>query len=303
MARSVEEDQVLLHIGDIRADHNYIGRAEYYPDIDRNILFCPSGAWVLDAYVLRLSHHVVSRQKEPARKYNGDCISLSILIVALVENQLCTCAGKCSDVSGEISASLAHAAIAFKAKQGVGKLAKEYWRKAVMAYKQTGADSMTFGNSNEVFDLLGIYYPSSGVRSHVFFAAASMWVACTKLGTGVCSADDAAMYKAHALELATMKEADGGQKWFWEVPGWDNAWWDGAMLMAQMGVEGPEIFGKPAFKEYLGVFARKWTYGLAPIRYVDVSASIYKTLCSWRFQLGICFTESPYMSPQDGLKL
>ena len=50
MARSVEEEQVLLHIGDIRADHNYIGRAEYYPDIDRNILFCPSGACLLDAH-------------------------------------------------------------------------------------------------------------------------------------------------------------------------------------------------------------------------------------------------------------
>lgn len=43
MANAVEEDQVLLHIGDIRKDHNYLGRAEYYPDIDRNILFCPSG--------------------------------------------------------------------------------------------------------------------------------------------------------------------------------------------------------------------------------------------------------------------
>lgn len=129
-----------------------------------------------------------------------------------------TAAGKCSDVSGEIAASLAHAAIAFKQTKGVGTLATEYWRKAVMAYKQTGADTMTFGNSNDVFDLLRIYYPSSGVRSHVFFAAASMWMACTKLGTGVCT--DAEVYKEHALELATMKEADGGQKWFWEVPGW-----------------------------------------------------------------------------------
>lgn len=52
MARSVEEDQVLLHIGDIRKDHNYLGRAEYYPDINRNILFCPSGTppfWMLSA--------------------------------------------------------------------------------------------------------------------------------------------------------------------------------------------------------------------------------------------------------------
>lgn len=43
MARSTEEDQLLLHIGDIRADHNYIGRAESYPQINRNILFCKSG--------------------------------------------------------------------------------------------------------------------------------------------------------------------------------------------------------------------------------------------------------------------
>ena len=192
---------------------------------------------------------------------------------------VCVCAGKCSDVSGEISASLAHAAIAFKAKKGVGKLANEYWRKAVMAYKQTGADTKTFGNSNDVFDKLGIYYPSSGVRSHVFFAAASMWEACTKLGTGVCSTEDAAMYKAHALELALLKEADGGQKWYWEVPGWDNAWWDGAILMAQMGEEGPPIAGKPAFKEFLGVFARKWTYGLSPIKCVYVGTLVCPSGC------------------------
>lgn len=43
MARSTEEDRVLLHIGDIRADHNYIGRAEMYPQMDRNILFCKPG--------------------------------------------------------------------------------------------------------------------------------------------------------------------------------------------------------------------------------------------------------------------
>lgn len=135
-----------------------------------------------------------------------------------------------------------------------------------MAYKQTGADTMTFGSSNDVFDLLSIYYPSSGVRSHVFFAAASMWVACKTLGTDVCTDADADLYKAQALELALTKEADGGQKWFWEVPGWDNAWWDGAMLMAQMGVEGPPLFGRPVFKEYLSVFAQKWTHGLAPIK-------------------------------------
>lgn len=44
MAKSVEESRVLLHIGDIKKDHNYLGRAEVYPQIDRNILFCNSGA-------------------------------------------------------------------------------------------------------------------------------------------------------------------------------------------------------------------------------------------------------------------
>jgi hypothetical protein len=43
MAKSVEEDKVLLHIGDIKADHAYMGRAEDYPQIDRNILHCQSG--------------------------------------------------------------------------------------------------------------------------------------------------------------------------------------------------------------------------------------------------------------------
>jgi hypothetical protein len=43
MAKSVEEDKVLLHIGDVRADHAYMGRAEDYPQIDRNIIHCQSG--------------------------------------------------------------------------------------------------------------------------------------------------------------------------------------------------------------------------------------------------------------------
>lgn len=52
MAKSVDEDQVLLHIGDIRKDHNYIGRAEYYPNINRNILFCPTGPPLLPFRIL-----------------------------------------------------------------------------------------------------------------------------------------------------------------------------------------------------------------------------------------------------------
>ena len=44
LVNSVEEDQVLLHIGDIAADHSYFGRPEYYPlDIDRNIQICAAG--------------------------------------------------------------------------------------------------------------------------------------------------------------------------------------------------------------------------------------------------------------------
>jgi hypothetical protein len=48
MSRSVQQDRVLLklklHIGDIKKDHSYLGRAEDYPQTDRNIRFCASGA-------------------------------------------------------------------------------------------------------------------------------------------------------------------------------------------------------------------------------------------------------------------
>lgn len=52
MAKSTEDDRVLLHIGDIGKDHGYAGRGEEYPQMDRNILFCNSGvppAWLLGA--------------------------------------------------------------------------------------------------------------------------------------------------------------------------------------------------------------------------------------------------------------
>jgi hypothetical protein len=179
---------------------------------------------------------------------------------------LTLCAGKCSDVSGEIAATLAHAAIAFKSNK---ELSDGYWSKAKMAYAQTGAATQEFGSSHDVFDLLKVYYPSTGVRSHVFFAAASMYAACLAL-----ECPDAETYKEHALALGAMKEGDGGQKWFWEVPGWDNAWWDGALIMAQQGEEGPEIFGKPAFKHYLAELARKWTFGKAPIKCASQQSSI-----------------------------
>lgn len=171
-----------------------------------------------------------------------------------------TLAGTCSDVAGEIAASLAHAAVAFRDQED---LASEYWRKAQMAYAQTGAVSGNFGASHEEYPLLAVYYTSTGVRSHVFFAAASMYTACKVFGC-----PDEQLYFAHTEKLGIMKEADGGQKWFWEVPGWDNAWWDGALLMAQDGIEGPEIFGKPAYTQFLRSFADKWTNGKSPIRCV-----------------------------------
>jgi hypothetical protein len=47
MAKATEESRVILHIGDIKADHAYMGRAEDYPQIDRNILWCDSGGFLL----------------------------------------------------------------------------------------------------------------------------------------------------------------------------------------------------------------------------------------------------------------
>lgn len=44
MVKSVEEGRVLLHIGDIKKDHGYLGRAEDYPQIDRNIVHCAPSA-------------------------------------------------------------------------------------------------------------------------------------------------------------------------------------------------------------------------------------------------------------------
>ena len=177
----------------------------------------------------------------------------------------CYGSGTCSDIAAEIAGSLAHAAIAFRDRKA---LAREYWRKAKMAYAQSGAVSGKFGASHEEYPVLATYYTSTGVRSHVFFAAASMYRACK-----VRRCPDEAKYLAHTQKLGIMKEADGGQKWFWEVPGWDNAWWDGALLMAQDGIEGPEIFGKPAYTQFLRSFVDKWTNGKSPIRY---AIDIYK---------------------------
>ena len=50
-----------------------------------------------------------------------------------------------------------------------------------------------------------------------------------------------------------------------QVSGWDNAWWDGAIIMAQMGYQGPIVDYNPAFYHFLSVFARRWAYGEGPI--------------------------------------
>jgi Glycosyl hydrolase family 9 len=164
-----------------------------------------------------------------------------------------TYAASCSDVTGEIAAALAHAAVAFK---DIPALRTAYWQKAQWAYKQTGAATGMMCNSSDVYTLLRTYYTSTGVGSHAFFAAASMYIACKAL-----KCPDAARYLADANRLGVTKEADGKQKWYWEVPGWDNAWWDGAFLMAQAGQAGPQLSGKPAFTQFLGSFVNKWTNG------------------------------------------
>jgi hypothetical protein len=181
----------------------------------------------------------------------------SLTVRVWYESENLSRTGKCSDVTGEIAASLAHAAVTFA---DMPNISAEYWKKAKMAYQQTGVATKSWGNSNTVFADLGIYYASSGLVSHVFFGAASMYTACK-----VLKCPEEKQYMDDVMALGSMKEPDGGQKWFWEVPGWDNAWWDGAALMASQGVAGPPIFGKPAFTEFLGVFADKWVNGKAPI--------------------------------------
>jgi Glycosyl hydrolase family 9 len=164
-----------------------------------------------------------------------------------------THAGTCSDITGAMAAALAHAAVAFK---NVPALSTAYWNKAQWAYNQTGAATGMLGNSNDAYTVLRSYYSSSGVVSHVFFAAASMYTACKAV-----DCPEAARYLADANRLGVTKEADGKQKWFWEIPGWDNAWWDGAILMAQAGQAGMQLSGKPAFTQSLGSFVDRWTNG------------------------------------------
>ena len=88
-------------------------------------------------------------------------------------------AGKCSDITGNAAAALAHASVAFADNTA---LSQRYFEAAGQVYAMTSARVATspkiFGNSNAAYSLLQIYYPSSGVTSHVFYAAASMWSAC-----------------------------------------------------------------------------------------------------------------------------
>ena len=210
MVRAVEDNRVLLHQGDIEADHGYIGLSELYPQFDRDPVWCDFGM--------------------------------------------------CSDVSGEIAAALAHSALAFIDRK---RLSQTYWERAKVAYAQTNVGQDTFGNSNDVFPPLAVYYTSSGVVSHVLFAAASMYTACLRLGG--CSDEEAEVYKSDAERLGSMKEPDGNSKWFWPVSGWDNAYFDAAVLMAHAGVEGPNVFGQPAFKYFLADFVNKWVEGTEPV--------------------------------------
>ena len=207
----VSKDQMLLHVGDIKFAHSYIGVPEKFPQGDRAITFCSSG--------------------------------------------------QCSDIAGEVAASLAHAATAFKDR---GVQSRMYWRRAKMAYAQIGVGSMTFGNSNEALPILASYYASSGVVSHVLFAAASMYAACSKLS--FCRSSEADAYKQQAVKLGNTKEPGGGQKWFWPVPGWDNAWWSAAVLMASLGEEGPSIYGNSAFVHYPATLVDAWVNGDKPVQ-------------------------------------
>jgi Glycosyl hydrolase family 9 len=189
-----------------------------------------------------------------------DTFKHHLSLVVPVFSIVLTCqvvAGTCSDVAGEISAALAHAAVAFA---DTSDLSSAYWDKANMAYAQSGADSKEFGNSNVAYTELAIYYASTGLVAHVLFGAASMYTACLALNCG-----DDKTYLDHVMSLGNMKEPDGGTKWFYEVSGWDNPWWDAAVLMLGQGIEGPPVYDQPAFKTFLGVFADKWVNGKAPV--------------------------------------
>lgn len=208
LAKTTDDDRVLLHVGDVYADHAYSGRAEMYPDLDRNVRYCEFG--------------------------------------------------QCSDIAAEVAAALAHAASTFRNDDA---LRDAYWSKARSAYAQTGIDSDTFTNSNDAYPLLSVFYKSSGVVSHVLYAAASMYSVCLDLECG-----DEAQYLSDVEKLAAREEPDGQKKWFWPVPGWDHAWFDAAVLMLQRGVQGPDVYGRPAFLAFLGDMVAVWVNAEDPVQ-------------------------------------
>ena len=208
LAMTTDDTRVLLHVGDIDADHAYSGRAELYPPLDRNVRYCEFG--------------------------------------------------QCSDIAGEVAAALAHSASVFRNDD---TLRDEYWAKAKAAYSQTGVDTDTYTNSNDAYPLLSVFYKSSGVVSHVLFAAASMYSACLDLECG-----DEARYLADVEKLAAREEPDGQKKWFWPVPGWDHAWFDAAVIMLARGVHGPDVYGRPAFSAFVGDMVSAWVNGNDPVQ-------------------------------------
>lgn len=177
-------------------------------------------------------------------------------------------AGECSDVAGEMAAALSHSAVAF---QNNADLSKLYWTKAKQAFAQTSIeDPSAITSSANVLEVLKNYYNSSSPRSHVFFAAASMWVACKALIThDLCDEVEAEIYKDLANDIAGVVDFSG-PRWYWEQAGWDNAWWDGALIMAQQGETGPIIDGNLAYTHFLEVFTYRWVGGevdeFSPIR-------------------------------------
>jgi hypothetical protein len=72
LVAAVDENQLLLHIGDVMADHAYFGRPEYYPpQIDRNIQLCRSG--VSSFTLLSLANFIAGRSSHI--RTNHSCAS------------------------------------------------------------------------------------------------------------------------------------------------------------------------------------------------------------------------------------
>jgi len=161
----------LLHICDIEFDHLLFGRAELYPQMDRNIRYCAPGR----------AEGCVGRERQSAR--------------SLLNPR----AGQCSDVTGEAAAALAHAALVFRTRNPA--LSTVYWNAAVRIYAMTNAafasSARDFGTSSSLYPTLTGFYNSTATASHVFFSAASMLTACR-----VMRCPDEALYKAHANKCA-----------------------------------------------------------------------------------------------------